>query len=68
MGVGAALLRRAFAIYAAKGRTEAGLGVDMANPTSAVLLYREVGMHPRYEVNIYQRAVQTSGDEVRVGR
>jgi len=67
-GVGAALLRRAFAIYAAKGRTEAGLGVDMANPTAAVRLYRAVGMHPLYEVNIYQREVQTSGEEVRVGR
>jgi len=56
-GVGAALLRHAFAIYAAKGRTEAGLGVDMANPTEAIRLYRAVGMHPLYEVNIYQREV-----------
>jgi ribosomal protein S18 acetylase RimI-like enzyme len=56
-GVGAALLRHAFAIYAAKGRAEAGLGVDMANPTSAARLYRAVGMHPLYEANIYQRTV-----------
>jgi mycothiol synthase len=67
-GVGAALLRRAFAVYAAKGRATAGLGVDLANPTQAARLYRAVGMRPLYEANIYQRTVQTSGDDVRVGR
>ncbi|MET8146976.1 GNAT family N-acetyltransferase [Actinoplanes sp. NPDC049668] len=67
-GVGEALLRRAFAAYAAKGRSSAGLGVDLANPTRAARLYRAVGMRPLYEANIYQRTVQTSGDEVRVGR
>lgn len=56
-GVGGALLRHAFAIYAAKGRKEAGLGVDLANPTEAARLYRSVGMHPLYEANIYQRTV-----------
>jgi mycothiol synthase len=56
-GVGEALLRRAFAVYAAKGRRWAGLGVDMANPTAAARLYRAVGMHPKYEANIYQRTV-----------
>jgi mycothiol synthase len=56
-GVGEALLRRAFAVYAAKGRTEAGLGVDLANPTQAVRLYRAVGMRPLYEADIYQRTV-----------
>lgn len=54
-GVGEALLRRAFAAYAAHGRTRAGLGVDMANPTRAARLYRAVGMHPLYEANIYKR-------------
>jgi mycothiol synthase len=67
-GVGAALLRRAFAVYAAKGRATAGLGVDLANPTQAARLYRAVGMRPLYEANIYQRTVQTSGEDVRVGR
>jgi len=56
-GVGAALLHRAFAAYAAKGRTTAGLGVDLANPTRAARLYRAVGMHPLYQANIYQRTV-----------
>jgi ribosomal protein S18 acetylase RimI-like enzyme len=71
-GVGEALLRRAFATYAGKGRTRAGLGVDLANPTEAARLYRAVGMHPLYEANIYQRTVaaarQISGLDVPVGR
>lgn len=56
-GVGEALLRRAFAVYAGKGRVEAGLGVDLANPTRAARLYRAVGMRPLYEANIYQRTI-----------
>ncbi|WP_412737489.1 GNAT family N-acetyltransferase [Krasilnikovia sp. MM14-A1259] len=56
-GVGEALLRRAFATYAAKGRTEAGLGVDLANPTKAARLYHAVGMRPMYQAEIYQRTV-----------
>jgi ribosomal protein S18 acetylase RimI-like enzyme len=56
-GVGEALLRRAFATYAGKGRTRAGLGVDLANPTEAARLYRAVGMDPLYEANIYQRTI-----------
>ncbi len=56
-GVGAALLRRAFAAYAANGRTTAGLGVDLANPTQAARLYRAVGMRPLYEADVYQRMV-----------
>jgi mycothiol synthase len=56
-GVGEALLRRAFATYAAKGRTSAGLGVDLANPTRAARLYRAVGMHPMFEANIYELTI-----------
>jgi ribosomal protein S18 acetylase RimI-like enzyme len=56
-GVGAALLRRAFASYAGKGRVKAGLGVDLDNPTQAARLYRAVGMTPQYEANIYQRTL-----------
>lgn len=56
-GVGEALLRHALSTYARKGRTHAGLGVDLANPTRAARLYRAVGMRPRYEANIYQRVV-----------
>jgi mycothiol synthase len=56
-GLGEALLRRAFAAYAAKGRAKAGLGVDMANPTRAARLYLAVGMKPLYEANIYQKVL-----------
>jgi mycothiol synthase len=56
-GIGEALLRRAFGVYAAKGRTRAGLGVDMANPTQAIRLYYAVGMTPLYQANIYRRYV-----------
>lgn len=59
-GVGEALLRRAFATYAGKGRTQAGLGVDLENPTQAARLYRAVGMTPKYEANIYQRSVRAA--------
>jgi mycothiol synthase len=56
-GLGEALLRRAFAVYAAKGRTHAGLGVDLENPTEAVRLYLAVGMTPLYRANIYRTYV-----------
>ncbi|MBB5871615.1 GNAT superfamily N-acetyltransferase [Allocatelliglobosispora scoriae] len=53
-GVGQALLARAFGVYASKGRTLAGLGVDLANPTEAVRLYHAVGMHAKYEADIFE--------------
>jgi len=56
-GVGQALLRHAFSVYAAKGRTEVGLGVDLTNPTEAYRLYTGVGMTPAYEVEILEREV-----------
>ncbi|MGI5215223.1 GNAT family N-acetyltransferase [Plantactinospora sp. CA-290183] len=59
-GVGTALLARAFARYAAKGRAYAGLGVDLSNPTQPVQLYRSVGMTPRYEADVFERTVPAS--------
>jgi mycothiol synthase len=53
-GVGGALLHRAFAAYAAKGRTAAGLGVDLTNPTAPASLYRSVGLEPSYEADMYE--------------
>jgi mycothiol synthase len=69
-GVGATLLRRAFAAYAAKGRTAAGLGVDLANPTAPASLYRAVGLTPAYEADMYERKLAAAGQgaAVRVGR
>jgi mycothiol synthase len=56
-GLGEALLRRAFAVYRAKGRSHAGLGVDLENPTKAVRLYLAVGMTPLYRANVYRTYV-----------
>jgi ribosomal protein S18 acetylase RimI-like enzyme len=53
-GLGEALLRRAFAAYVANGRTTAGLGVDMENPTRAIRLYLAVGLTPLYETDIFE--------------
>ncbi|MEO3775373.1 GNAT family N-acetyltransferase [Micromonospora sp. B11E3] len=60
-GVGAALLRRAFATYAAKGRAAAGLGVDLANPTVPVNLYRSVGLRELHWIDVYERTVAATG-------
>ncbi|GIE99116.1 GNAT family N-acetyltransferase [Paractinoplanes rishiriensis] len=56
-GIGSALLRRAFAVYAAKGRTHVGLSVDLQNPTGAARLYEAVGMTPLYLANVYRTYV-----------
>jgi ribosomal protein S18 acetylase RimI-like enzyme len=56
-GVGEALLRRAFAVYARKGRAKAGLGVDLENPTNAASLYQSVGMTALYRANVYRTYV-----------
>jgi ribosomal protein S18 acetylase RimI-like enzyme len=56
-GVGAALLWRAFAGYAAKGRASAGLGVDLTNPTAPQGLYRLVGLTETRAVDMYELTV-----------
>lgn len=56
-GIGEALLRHAFAVYAAHGRVRAGLGVDMANPTRAVRLYLAVGLTALYRADIFETKV-----------
>ncbi|MET7877910.1 GNAT family N-acetyltransferase [Micromonospora profundi] len=60
-GVGAALLRRAFARYAEKGRVSAGLGVDLTNPTAPVSLYRSVGLRETWWSDMYERVVPAAG-------
>jgi GNAT superfamily N-acetyltransferase len=59
-GLGRLLLQTAFAAYRSKGRTSAGLGVDLTNPTSAYRLYTGVGMRPAYESDIYERTVASA--------
>ena len=44
-GLGEALLRESFALFAERGKRAAGLGVDAENTTGAVALYERVGMH-----------------------
>ncbi len=60
-GVGAALLRRAFARYAEKGRKAAGLGVDLTNPTAPLSLYRSVGLRETQWTDMYERSVPAAG-------
>ncbi|RQW97427.1 GNAT family N-acetyltransferase [Micromonospora inaquosa] len=60
-GVGAALLRRAFARYAEKGRKAAGLGVDLTNPTAPLSLYRSVGLRETQWTDMYELFVPAAG-------
>ncbi|MDG4807852.1 GNAT family N-acetyltransferase [Micromonospora sp. WMMD1120] len=60
-GVGAALLRRAFARYAEKGRRFAGLGVDLTNPTAPLSLYRSVGLAETRWTDMYELSVPAAG-------
>ncbi|MEV4618020.1 GNAT family N-acetyltransferase [Asanoa sp. NPDC049573] len=59
-GVGGALLRHAFAVYAAKGRAQVGLGVDMTSPTKAANLYLAAGMTAIYEADIFAQQVKAA--------
>jgi ribosomal protein S18 acetylase RimI-like enzyme len=43
-GLGEALLRHAFRVFAQRGLSEVSLKVDADNPTGAVRLYERVGM------------------------
>lgn len=54
-GLGSALLRHAFAAYAAAGLREAQLGVATDNPR-ALDLYERVGMRPKFRFDVYERA------------
>ncbi|RAO47151.1 GNAT family N-acetyltransferase [Micromonospora saelicesensis] len=60
-GVGAALLRRAFARYAEKGRRAVGLGVDLTNPTAPLSLYRSVGLRETQWTDMYELSVPAAG-------
>lgn len=60
-GIGGALLRTAFAAYATKGRTRAGLGVDLTNPTGAYQLYTGVGMAVVFAADVYELSLVVAG-------
>jgi mycothiol synthase len=53
-GIGACLLRTAFAEFASRGLRKVTLGVDAANLTGAVRLYESVGMRVAHEWVLYE--------------
>ena len=57
-GIGTALLRAAFAIWAEAGLGEARLGVSSQNP-GALRLYERLGMTARFQVDVWQRDAAT---------
>ncbi|TCC05264.1 GNAT family N-acetyltransferase [Kribbella soli] len=57
-GLAKFLLRNAFAVDAAAGRTGTILHVDAGNPTPAVALYTGAGMHPDLTSDIWTRTLR----------
>jgi mycothiol synthase len=56
-GIAAALLREAFAGFAARGTRDALLAVDAANPTGATRLYESVGMRVVKHFDLWERTL-----------
>lgn len=56
IGLGSTLLLNSFAHFAADGLKEAHLGVASDNP-KALALYERVGMHARFQTDVYERSV-----------
>lgn len=56
-GIAGHLLRHAFAVYAARGRDTAGLGVDVQNATGALRLYEAHGMRQHYAVDTWENTL-----------
>lgn len=54
-GIGATLLRRAFAAFASRGIEHAILNVDAENPTGATALYERVGMRVVDRWDVWER-------------
>ena len=58
-GLGRALLLHAFGEFRARGKRGAGLGVDGLNPTGAVRLYEQAGMHVARRFDQYAKPLRT---------
>jgi len=56
-GIGSALLRRSFAIFAERGLPRAMLNVDFDNPTGAMALYEKVGMRAVRGFDVYEKPI-----------
>jgi ribosomal protein S18 acetylase RimI-like enzyme len=54
-GIGSALLRRAFATFAARGLERARLNVDAENVTRATAVYERVGMRVVNRWDLWER-------------
>ena len=59
-GIGAALLRRSFADFAARGVRGLYLAVDAESPTGATALYERVGMSVVKRWDLWEREVRGS--------
>jgi ribosomal protein S18 acetylase RimI-like enzyme len=59
-GIGKFLLRHAFALDAAAGRTGTLLHVDSNNTTPALGVYESVGMRPVLVIDVWRRTLLTS--------
>jgi mycothiol synthase len=60
-GIGAALLRRSFAVLAGRGATQVRLNVDAENESGATRLYASVGMTERRRFHVYEKRVRAAG-------
>jgi GNAT superfamily N-acetyltransferase len=60
-GVGSALLRRAFAMFAERGLGRALVSVDAQNPTGATGVYERVGMRIVKRWDLWERAPEGAG-------
>jgi mycothiol synthase len=58
-GIGRALLRHSFAMFAARRVRKARLGVDPENVTGAAELYRSVGMVPVREHRVVEKRIES---------
>jgi mycothiol synthase len=56
-GIGRALLRHTFVMFAANGVRVGRLGVDTENVTGALELYRSVGMRPVREWCVFEKSI-----------
>ncbi len=57
-GIGRALVRHSFAMFAAAGVGVARLGVDTENVKGALELYRSVGMRPVREWRVFEKRIE----------
>ncbi|HEX6254500.1 MAG TPA: GNAT family N-acetyltransferase [Euzebyales bacterium] len=55
-GIGTALPRRSFAVFAHRGLARVMLNVDAANPTGAPALYERAGMHVVRRWEVWERS------------